>query len=92
MDRLIPLFVLISLVAGVSSVVSAQDDLVLSNCPEGFVPNRERNVVKLAENMPSWIGCEVHDWPATREECTRDSVMAFVQKNLVYPSQAKEMG
>lgn len=70
----------------------AQDDLVLSNCPEGYVPNREREVVKLAENMPSWIGCEVHDWPATREDCTRDSVIAFVQKNLVYPKNAVDMG
>lgn len=69
-----------------------QDDLVLSNCPEGFIPNRERDVVKLTENMPSWIGCEIHDWPATREDCTRDSVAAFVKKNLVYPQDAIDMG
>ena len=72
--------------------VVAQDDLVLTNCPDDFIPNRARDVVKLSENMPSWIGCESIDWAATREDCTRDSVIAFVQRNLVYPERAVEMG
>ena len=70
--------------------LSAQDEMLLSNCPEDFVVEGEREVFRLAELMPSWVGCETIDFPAKRDDCTAEYVGAFIDENLVYPEEAKE--
>jgi len=87
------LLLIVVLLATVLSVPSiAQDDLVLTNCPEGYVNAPSRHILKLTDEMPSWPGCEKIEFPAYREECTTKEVAKYVKENLVYPESAIEMG
>jgi len=70
----------------------AQDDLELTNCPEGYELAPARHVITVTDEMPSWPGCELVEFLAYREECTYKEVAKFVNQNLVYPESAKEMG
>ena len=70
----------------------AQDDLELSNCPEGYELAPARHVIKVTDEMPSWPGCEKVEFLAYREDCTYKEVAKFVNENLVIPESAKEMG
>ncbi len=70
----------------------AQDDLVLSNCPEGYELSPERHILKVTDEMPSWRGCETVEFLAYREDCSNKEVARFVRENLVYPENAREMG
>lgn len=69
----------------------AQDDLVLTNCPPEYTVDESRDILKLADQMPSWRGCEVEDFLPKREKCTAERVAEYVKENLVYPDRAKEM-
>ena len=70
----------------------AQDDLELSNCPEGYELAPARHVIKVTDEMPSWPGCEKVEFLAYRADCTYEEVAKFVNENLVIPESAKEMG
>jgi TonB family protein len=85
--------VVIFLLALLSTFPSmAQDDLVITNCPEGYQTAPARHVLKVTDEMPSWPGCEKIEFPAYREDCTYKEVERFVKENLVYPENAREMG
>ena len=55
----------------------AQDELELTNCPEGYELAMDRHVIKVTDEMPSWPGCEKIEFPAYREECTNKAIEIF---------------
>ena len=81
---------LLALILG-SGAINSQDDLVLTNCPDDFNPDPDREIHRLVEHMPSWKGCETIDFPAKRDDCTAEKVGEFIAENLVYPERAQEM-
>jgi TonB family protein len=70
----------------------AQNDLELTNCPDGYELAPAGYVIKVTDEMPSWPGCEKVEFLAYREDCTYKEVAKYVKENLVYPESAKEMG
>jgi protein TonB len=85
-------FLFLPLFLSLSHKSVAQDDMVLTNCPEGYELAPERHVLKLTVEIPSWPGCERVEFSAYREECTTKEVAKYVRQHLVYPDNAKEMG
>lgn len=80
-----------SLAFFVSGITSAQGEMVLTNCPEDYQPHPEKSVLRYADMMPSWRGCERIEFPAKREKCTSKEVEKYAKENLVYPERAKSM-
>ena len=85
----VSLFIFVSFL--MIGTVTGQDDFVLTNCPEGYQPHPDKEVLTFADMMPSWKGCEKFDFPAKREECTAKEVEKYVKENLVYPERADQM-
>ena len=64
--------------------------LVMFILSSGFSQSNE--VVKMAEEMPRFPGCEEVIGTEAKKKCSLQKMMSFIGENLVYPAAAKKAG